>query len=114
MSDLLFHDNSIIRSMYTGTFQLTTPFTGTGTATTGPANGQCNTDYMTVSQKHLSKLPSVFDEMYFYSCFQIETTAQVTSTDTTGNIGNYPYLCGRNPGQHGRTKDKWPIILGGV
>jgi len=58
-------------------FQLTTPFTGTGTATTGPANGQCNTDYMT-----------------------IETTAQVTSTDTTGNIGNYPYLCGRNPGQH--------------
>jgi len=58
-------------------FQLTTPFTGTGTVTTGPANGQCNTDYMTIT-----------------------TTSQVTTTDSTGNIGNYPYLCGRNPGQH--------------
>jgi len=58
-------------------FQLTTPFTGTGTVTTGPVTGQCNTDFMTV-----------------------ETTAHTQSTDATGNIGNYPYLCGRNPGQH--------------
>jgi len=57
-------------------FQLTTPITGNGAAATGQ-NGQCFTDYMT-----------------------IKTTAHTVSTDTTGNIGNYPYMCGRNPGQH--------------
>ena len=41
--------------------------------------------------------------MYVYSWLKVTTTAQVTTTDSTGNIGNYPYLCGRNPGQHGRT-----------
>lgn len=58
-------------------FQLTTPFTGAGAAATPVANGQCNTDYMT-----------------------IKTTAHTTATDTTGNFGNYPYLCGINNGQH--------------
>jgi len=57
-------------------FQLTTPVTGNGVA--GAAvNGRCNTDFMT-----------------------IKTTAHTVSTDTTGNIGNYPYMCGKNPGQH--------------
>lgn len=58
-------------------FQLTTPFTAQGTATTGPVTGQCNIDFMTV-----------------------ETTASTVSTDATGNIGNYPYMCGTNSGQH--------------
>ena len=30
--------------------QLTTPFTGAGAAATPVANGQCNTDYMTVRE----------------------------------------------------------------
>jgi len=53
-------------------FQLTSPNAGT----TAP-NGECATDYMT-----------------------IKTTAHTVTTDTTGNFGNYPYLCGKNPGQH--------------
>jgi len=56
-------------------FQLTTPNTAAAVAAT--PNGECNTDYMT-----------------------IKTTAHTVTTDATGNFGNYPYLCGKNPGQH--------------
>merc|ERR1711884_902288 len=45
--------------------------------TVGPAWGICNTDYM-----------------------NIKTTAHQTVSSTTGNYGNYPYLCGTNSGQH--------------
>jgi len=48
-----------------------------GGATIGPTWGICNTDYMT-----------------------IKTTAHQTVSSTTGNYGNYPYLCGTNSGHH--------------
>jgi len=53
------------------TFQLTSP------QTAAVPRGRCNTDYMTM-----------------------KTTAHQTVSSTTGNIGNYPYMCGTNTGQH--------------
>jgi len=51
-------------------FQLTTP-------TTAAARGRCTTDYMT-----------------------LKTTAHTVTSTATGNVGNYPYMCGTNAGQH--------------
>lgn len=55
-------------------FQLTTPLTDVALGTN---TGACNTDFMTIT-----------------------TTAHTVTSDTTGNYGNYPYLCGRNGGLH--------------